>query len=235
MTTKKITRGQFLGTSLGLSAISLSKLHGSNSSLFNVMEGSQDSFIMNEQIRTAREVALKILKPSKKQLEHGLELHRNSLVIETYGFMPRAAIDADVINAAIEDRASNLELQDLREDMSMTRFAENEREREEFKNAWKAAGVTCVFQNAGEESNSIPVLLKRLARFTYATDMMKDVVQKAVTPDEIVQAKRENRHALYFSGNGVPLPQDSVSPEEELRYIRVFFQLGIRIDRKSVV
>jgi membrane dipeptidase len=184
---------------------------------------------MNDQIKVAREVALKILKPSKKQLEHGLELHRNSLVFDTYGFMPKAAVDGTAINLAIENKASPIEIQDMRENMYMTRFVNDQKEREEFKNAWKAAGVTCVFQNAGEEGNQIKRLVKRLAHFTYATDMMRDFVQKAVTPDDILQAKKENKHALYFTSNGVPLPQEWVSLEEELRYIEIFYQLGIRM------
>lgn len=187
------------------------------------------SFHINEPMKEAYEAALNILKPSKKQLEHGLELHRNSVVIDCYGFMPRAAVDGQRITAAIEDQASPLEIQDMQEDMSMSRFVEHDREREEFINAWKAAGVTCVIQNAGEEGNEVNLLLKRLSRFTYTTDMLRDFVGKAVLPDDIVKAKKENRHALYFTGNGVPMPQDWVSVEEELRYIRMFFQLGIRM------
>ena len=117
----------------------------------------------------------------------------------------------------------------MTEDMSMTRYVTDEREKQGFMDAWKAAGVTCIVQNAGEEGQSALRLVKRLARFTYATDMMRDFIQKAVTPDDIVAAKEAGRHCLYFSGNGVPLPQDWVSIEEELRYIRIFFQLGIRI------
>ena len=208
--------------------------------LNSLLESPQQSFQMNEQIKEAYEIALNILKPSRKQLEHGLELHKNSLVFDTYGFMPRAAVDGSLIVTAINDHASQLEIQDMREDMSMSRFVINEREREEFENAWKASGVTCVFQNAGEEGNAVDRLLKRLAHFTYTTDMMKEIVGKAVTPDDIVLAKKENRHALYFSGNGVPLPQDWVSVGEELRYIKVFFQLGIRMmhltyNRRNVI
>jgi len=117
----------------------------------------------------------------------------------------------------------------MREDMLMSRCVTDVAERQEYMDAWEAAGVTCIFQNAGEEGIAISRLLKRLARFTYVTDMMRDFVYKAVTPDDIVAAKKQNRHCLYFSGNGVPIPQDLVSVEEELRYIRVFFQLGIRM------
>jgi membrane dipeptidase len=182
-----------------------------------------------EKIKTDREVGLKFLKPSKKDLEHGLELHRNSVVIETYGFMPRAAVDGDVFASKVSEKASLPELKDLSEEMLMTRFIGNEMERNEFKNAWEASGVTCIFQNAGEESNDIKILLKRLSNFTYATDIMSDFVFRAVSPDDIIRAKNENKHSLYFSANGVPLPQDWVSVEEELLYIKVFFHLGIRM------
>ena len=172
---------------------------------------------------------MSILKTSQREIEHGMELHKNSLVCESYGFAPRAAVDGDAVKAAIETGASEIELQDMIEDMGMTRCVTNPKEREEFIAAWEAAGVTCILQNAGEEGNSPLRLIKRLARFTYVTDMMRDFVQKAVTPDDIVAAKEQNRHCLYLISNGVPLPQDWISVEEELRYIRVFFQLGCRM------
>ena len=40
---------------------------------------------------------------------------------------------------------------------------------------------------------------------------MPEFVQKAVRPGDIVRAKEENKVALYFSGNGVPMPLDLVS------------------------
>ena len=89
--------------------------------------------------------------------------------------------------------------------------------------------MTCIFQNAGEEGQDPLRLIKRLARFTYVTDSLRSFVAKAVTPDDIVAAKRENRHCLYFTGNGVPLAQHWESTEEELGYVRLFYQLGIRM------
>ena len=223
----KITRAQFIGTSLGLSFLSSARLSGSP--LFRILSEKQDEFQMSQAMKNSYEIALKILNPTKSELAHGLELHRNSIVFETYGFQPTAAPDAERIAEAISENASQIELADLREDTMMTGFVDDQREREEFENAWKASGVTCIFQNAGEEGNEVGRLLKRLARYTYVTDMMKDFVGKAVTPDDIIRAKQENRKVLYFSGNGVPLPQDWVSAEEELRFIRVFYELGIRM------
>ncbi len=238
MEKKKMSRSQFLGTSIGLATMPSLGLGGST--LGQVMKPLDDSFIMTEQMKYAYEIGLKILNPTKAQLEHGLELHRNSLVFDSYGFMPTAAVDGAVIADAINNNASVIEISDMREDMAQSRFVDNEREREEFENAWKASGVTCVFQNAAYSCNAIYKLIKRLAHFTYTTDMLKDFIIKAVTPDDIIQAKKDNKRALYFTGNGVPLAQDWESVEEELRYLRVFFQLGIRMlhltyNRRNVI
>ncbi len=183
----------------------------------------------NETIQKARLAALSVLKPSRKELEHGFDLHANSLVFESYGFAPRAAPDGDLLRAAMEAGASEAELGDLREELPMIRCATDERERKEFLEAFRASGVTCIFQNAGEESNDPLRLVKRLARFTYATDLLRDQLFKAVSPDDVVAAKRQNRLCLYLCANGVPLRQQWNSVRDELGFIRVFHQLGIRM------
>ncbi len=183
----------------------------------------------NPVIAQARKLALSVMKPSPRDLEHGLELHANSLVFDSYGFSPRCAIDGERMKRAIDANASAVELQDLREDMGMTRCVTDEKEREEFQQAWLAAGVTCIFQNAGEEGQDPMRLIKRLSNFTYLTDMMSDFIVKAATPDEIEAAWKAGKRALYLTGNGVPLTQDWISVPDEMRYIRVFYKLGIRM------
>ena len=184
---------------------------------------------MNEKIQEARDVALGQLKPSERDLEHGLELHRDAIVCDTYGFAPRAAVDGDTMRQAIEDGASEAELKDLSEEMGMTRCVTDPDERKEFQEAWEAAGMTCIFQNAGEECQAPERLMKRLARFTYVADMMRDFMVRATLPEDIVAAKAQGKHCFYMSGNGVPLAQDWISPEAELGFIRIFFQLGMRM------
>jgi len=183
----------------------------------------------NEVIHRARQIGLDLLKPTPAELDHGLALHADSLVFDVYGFSPRAALDGDALRDLVEQGASDLELEDHREDMGMTRCVTNPAERAEFIQAWQAAGVTCIFQNAGQEGQDPLRLLKRLARFTYVTDMLRDTVSKAATPDDIVAAHQQQRACLYFTGNGVPLTQQWNSIPDELRYLRIFFQLGIRM------
>ncbi|MEW4529061.1 membrane dipeptidase [Maioricimonas sp. JC845] len=212
-----------------LKAGSLLSLAGLSGPLFADDAPSAGDPVLNEKIEQYRQVALDILKPSKRDLEYGLALHRESLVFDAYGFAPRAALDGAALAAAIDAGASDVEVQDLREEMSMTRYVHDAAERAEFEQAWEAAGVTCIFQNAGEEGQDPLRLIKRLARFTYATDHLPDFMAKAATPDDIEAAWKEGRHCLYLTGNGVPLTQQWVSTHDELRYVRIFFQLGIRM------
>ena len=194
----------------------------------------------NEAIEKNRQAALDVLRPSAKELAHGLELHAASVVCESYGFSPRSAWDGDVLAKAVAANASAAEIEDLHEEMSMTRCVTNAAERAEYLEAWDASGLTCIFQNAGEEGQAVDRLLKRLARFTFVTDMLREHVVRAVVPDDIVAAKRQNKHCLYMSGNGVPLMQQWENVERELGYIRIFFQLGIRMmhmtyNRRNVI
>jgi len=177
----------------------------------------------------AREAGLKSLKPTAKQLEHGLKLHAESIVFDAYGFAPRAALDSEALRKAYDSGASDAELLDMREEMGMIRCASDAAERAEFETAWRAAGVTCIFQNAGEEGQDPLRLLTRLARFTFVTDALQNVFSRAASPDDIESVKKAGKHCLYLTGNGVPLAQRWSTVEDELKHIRVFFQLGIRM------
>src|ERR1700716_1484611 len=97
-------------------------LRGCMTAAMPIASAAQDSSGANEAIEHSRQAALGVLKPNKRDLQHGLELHANSIVIDAYGFSPRAAVDGDQMRAAVEAGASDIELQDLQEEMSMTRY-----------------------------------------------------------------------------------------------------------------
>ncbi|WP_372718972.1 dipeptidase [Novipirellula sp.] len=222
-------RRQFMGSLAGTAALTASsRLVGAAESVTRDPV-SDLTTRLNPKIDKSREVALGLLKPSTAELERGLKLHAESIVFDAYGFGPRAAIDGAKFAAQAEAGASAEELKDLREEMTMTRFVTDPLEQQEFRDAWRASGVTCVFNNAGEEGQDPLRLIKRLARHTYATDLMRGFVSKAAVPSDVTTAKREGRHCYYFTGNGVPLAQQWLSVEDELRYVRIFHQLGIRM------
>lgn len=131
-------------------------------------------------MQQARNVTLDLLKPSPAQLERGLRLHAESFVFDSYGFSPRAAIDGTTPGAVIEAGASQQEVEDLQEDMTMTHYVTDAVEQREYLDAWRVSGVTCGFQNAGQECQDPLRLLKRLARFTWVTDMLRSDVIRAI-------------------------------------------------------
>jgi membrane dipeptidase len=181
------TRRHFLKTSAGLPLIAAS----GSVNIFVPGAGAASPLTPpNEKIQGARNIALSILKPTQKQIDRGLELHAESLVCESYGFAPVTSIDPAVLGEAFDDGASDDELLDLRHETRVTRCATDAREREEFLQAFRAAGVTCILQNAGEEGNDPLRLLERMARFTFVTDVLRNDVSKAVNADEIVTAKK---------------------------------------------
>lgn len=184
---------------------------------------------MNPQTEKARQIALDLLQPAPAQLEHGLELHRDALVVESYGFSPRAAIDAEALNDLAEDGAWDREWSEASEEMGLIRMVEDADLRREYADAFAYAGVDCILQNAGEEGQDPLQLLKRLGNFIHLTDSLPETLQRAVKPDDIVAAKEAGKRCLYLSGNGVPLAQQWKTAEEELRFVRVFFQLGVRM------
>ena len=114
----------------------------------------------NEIIQKHRRAALSVLKPTTAQLDRGLKLHAESLVFDTYGFAPRCAVDGDALVKLAAENASATEIKDARERMMMIRCVDSAEERAEFKQAWQAAGVTCIFQNAGEEGQAPLRLIK---------------------------------------------------------------------------
>lgn len=182
-----------------------------------------------ERTETARQVGLDILQPTAAQLEHGLELHRDSVVAESYSLGLQAPLNGEAVAAAVESGASEAELQLLTESMRMTRWSATDTLRSEYADAWSASGVDCAFQNCGEEGNDALRMLGRLAHYTHLTDTMRDVVARAAFADDVEAARQEGRRSIVMTCNGVPLAGERNEVEAELRYIRLFYELGCRM------
>ena len=57
-----------------------------------------------------RNIALQMLNPSAKDLEHGLELHKNSFVFDAYGFSPLCADRSERESELVAQGASRDEI-----------------------------------------------------------------------------------------------------------------------------
>ena len=175
------------------------------------------------------QVALDLLKPSQKDLHHGLELHQSCLVAESYSLGIHAPVDAEALNRELESGATAAEYKDLREEQLMIRWLDSPGLREDYRHAWEAAGVSCLFLNAGEEGNNPLVLLKRLARYTHLIDSLPGILSRAVSVEQILEARKNHKRSICLTLNGVPLAGCQQNVQDELLFIRVFAQLGVRM------
>ncbi len=185
--------------------------------------------LLTDAMRRDRDVALALLKPSSRDLEHGLTLHRECFVAESYSLGLQAPIDPTALNRLAEEGASAFEWKDLLEEQIKLNWTSTAELRNEYQRAWEASGVSCQFVNAGEESNQPLRLLKRLARHTRLVDTLPALLARATSADQIRASHRDGKRAICFAFNGVPLPGRNESVQDELREIRVFAQLGVRM------
>ena len=176
-----------------------------------------------------RNIALQMLNPSAKDLEHGLELHKNSLVFDAYGFMPlcggRSAREEELIAAG----ASRDELHYADEMHHMVEGFYDPQIRKLLREAWEYGGVDCIFQNCGEESNDVERLIKRLGNYTRTIDYCTEVYERCPFPEKLEEIRARGNKALYITTNGVPISSKFVSADENLHLVESFFNLGVRM------
>ncbi len=185
---------------------------------------------MNDLIHNARERALALLKPTPSELEHGLQLHHDAVVVDAYGFNA-LSVPSDMkiqVEQAYEAGATQLDLQKLVHCLMVTGVVNDKAARSEFDQAIEAAGVTCVIQNAGEGRNVFESL-ERMSWFTFVCDELSDRVTKAVSVADIHRAKQENRQCLVFSLNNPIMDQHWDFWDDEMKWIRTFYHTGVRI------
>ena len=176
-----------------------------------------------------RNIALQMLNPSAKDLEHGLELHKNSLVFDAYGFMPLVGGQSAREEELIASGASRDEIWFADEMHHMCEGFFDPQMRKLLNETWEYGGVDCIFQNCGEESNDVERLLKRLGNYTRTIDMCTEVYERCSFPDRLEGIRSRGKKALYITTNGVPVSSKFISAEENLHLVETFFNLGVRM------
>ncbi|MBO7146197.1 MAG: membrane dipeptidase [Lentisphaeria bacterium] len=184
---------------------------------------------MLKHFENARKIALEMMQPSKKDLEHGLELHYNSFVFDAYGFTPLGGGYAEQVEKLVSENAGRDEVKFAIEEFMMNSSFKNPEMRKALREAWDFSGVDCNFQNSGLEGNDIENLIKRLSFYTYMTDSMPEIYERAIFPDQLEGIRERGHKALFMTTNGVPLSAKYVSTDEALNQISVFFKLGVRM------
>ena len=149
-----------------------------------------------ETIQKNWQLALDILQPTKKDLEHGLELHRNSYVFDAYGFNPSGGGKFPSLDELIRQHASRDELNYALEEFCKVQSFRDPAMRKLLAEAREKSGVDCIFQNSGVEGNDIENMLKRLGFFTALVDRMDGFFERAVFPDQLEGIRERGHKAL---------------------------------------
>ena len=198
-------------------------------------------------IRAGHQVILDELKPTKAQVERGLELHYNSFVADVQGSVQMSSthgIVGDRLRADLEPyrkelSKENLDPQEHRRRLDAIHFrrktfesAFDEQWIEESRALYRIAGVHLgVSDVAGPEQNTFESALDRLARinFVYAR---RDDLMRVVGSEDIEKGLRSGKPGVMFHLAGVGCFAET---EDPLRNLDLFYALGVRMSQMTYI
>lgn len=185
-------------------------------------------FPPNDRMRMLWQKGLDVLKPSQAQLAHGLELHRECLVCDIFGFLPMvwSCGIIEELNAALAAGAGIREWRAKGEVLRMTGATFDRAAAEEFLAAIQAAGVTCIVQTVGN-GGAPEVALWNMAARAHTCHIFNRHLFQAVTAEEIQAAKTQRRTAIIWSVNGPPGAAND--PADMLKWLEIWYHLGVRL------
>lgn len=179
----------------------------------------------------AWEAGLACLQPSESELEHGLELHRQLTVCESYGFLPggwsREAVEAQ--NGGLDGRSfiDQTRRMNYLRSAAMTLSAEA---REETSAALDQAGVSCIVLPANDYGESLRDAVERIAAFQRFFLTMPERLFQTIDAEGIDRAKRQGATAVIYSLTGMPIfgAGEMSDPAQLLEWVTIWHAMGVR-------
>jgi len=185
---------------------------------------------LDDHIESCHTRARDLLGASDAQVAEGLELHRDLLVCDSFGFLPTVLSPAGVaeINRASEEHWDASEVQQLRLDVNTTSTVYDEDALAMYEHIFEVAGVNATFTNAGCGPN-INYTLRCVARFQHICDGLRDRWTKAIHAEQAREAFAENKRAMFFSANNPPSDAGFRDGYEQLYWLGAFHRFGFRM------
>lgn len=201
----------------------------------------ESAIAQNETIQGARQRALKVLQPSEADLQHGLELHADAVVCDSFGFLPNVWTDelveqmAELHDRHVGAKEAHYRNINLRSEAPL----HNEAAAREYLTAVKAAGITAIVQTAAE-GKTRELDIKRMAVFHGVCQTFDGEMFMGAWADHAQKAKAEGRTCVYLSVNGPPCPGAMHDADEEIGWLQTWHHLGVRLmhmtyNRRNVV
>lgn len=167
-------------------------------------------------IDQSRQVALSLLAPSQRDLDHGLSLHRSSTVCDAFCLGLSAAVDGRLLARAIACGAGRDVVSAMIRDMQVLRWAEP-RQAREFAEVLDESGLSMWFQNVESGGSGVDEMRRLL--------LMREL--SAMLPDLVGVEDAPARATMQFSLNHVPMDDEVADVAARLAPIRTFRALGV--------
>ncbi len=200
-----------------------------------------------ERIRAGHQVILDEIKPTKAQINRGLELHYNSFVADVQGSVQMSSthgIRGDRLQADLEPIRKELSQQNLDPDEFQRRVdaihfnwktfesAFDEQWIEESKALYQIAGVDLgVSDVAGPEENTFAAALNRVSRINFVYERRNDLMRVAGVED-IERGIRSGKPSVLFHLAGVGCFAET---EDPLGNLDLFYALGVRMSQLTYI
>ncbi|MBM3891884.1 MAG: hypothetical protein FJ388_22450, partial [Verrucomicrobia bacterium] len=184
----------------------------------------------NQIIHNAWERGLAVLKPTKAQLEHGLELHSRVLACDTFAFLP-SMWTHEVADLWNELKDGNVGARELNWRTGLARYVAACRDPEvakEFVTAIRATGLKCIVQTVAE-GKSREEDIKRMAGSRHICRVFRNTLVQVGSSAEMREAAAQRRVGVLWSVNGPPIVGQLSDPDEELSWVETWYQLGVRL------
>ncbi|MBT3378770.1 MAG: dipeptidase [Lentisphaerae bacterium] len=185
---------------------------------------------MHDLISTCRQRAKAALGATPAQLEHGLELHRDSFVCDLFAFSPSAPSRGGIehINEVIREGGRSDEVLEASEDAARVGPVCDPDTRQAFADVLETAGVDCLVSTVGL-GPTMRRGLRNVARFTYLCDSMEGIIGKAASAEAVERMHARGERCFVWSANNPPCMGPFEDGYDLLRWLDTYYYLGIRM------
>lgn len=175
---------------------------------------------------------LSVLKPSSRDLEKGLELHRNLGVCENYGFLP-AVLGRDTVDKinALHDRGMGIA--EWKQKSWVHRVVSPTRDRqaaEEYIAAIDQAGICGMIQNVSDIGECLEYAVMNIAAHRHVCNSLKPRLFQATCAADMETARNNNQTGVFFSLTGLPVAGTGSMADMDalLDWVDIWYYMGIR-------
>lgn len=187
---------------------------------------------LEERIELARQRARQLLGASDAQVQEGLELHKEVMVVDTFCLAPSVMGPGGKkrLNEAIERGEDAAEVTEVSMDGSFGGVAFDREAWDVLRYLLDVTGVNIAFRNVSQHGgDTLKRVLRTFARFQVVCDSLPGQVVKVIRAADARRAFAEGKYGMLFSSNSPPAMGGFTDGHDLLDWLGVFHRLGYRM------